>query len=86
MRLIRGETLQAAIERFHAMESRGRKWGKDTHEFRKLRYRFLEVCNAIQYAHERGLLHRDLKPANIMLGSYGETVILDWGLAQVLGG
>ena len=54
-------------------------------EFRKLLARFLDVCNAIGYAHSRGILHRDLKPANIMLGKYGETLVVDWGLAKPVG-
>ena len=57
-------------------------WGV---EFRQLLGRFLDVCDAIDYAHSRGVLHRDLKPANIMLGRYGETLVVDWGLAKVIG-
>jgi len=53
-----------------------------TIQFHKLLRRFLDICNAIQYAHDRGVLHRDLKPGNIMLGKYGETLVVDWGLAK----
>jgi tetratricopeptide (TPR) repeat protein len=80
MRLIQGENLGSAIGRFHA-QSAGRF---DSLEFRQLLGRFLAVCQTMAYAHSRGVLHRDLKPANIMLGNYGETLVVDWGLAKVL--
>jgi serine/threonine-protein kinase len=52
--------------------------------FRNLLQRFVAVCNTIAYAHSKGVIHRDLKPANIMLGDYGETLVVDWGLAKRL--
>ncbi len=52
---------------------------------RTLLARFVDVCLAIEFAHQRGVVHRDLKPANIMLGDFGEAYVLDWGLARVDG-
>ena len=92
MRFIRGESLSVAIRRFHEKihgEARdGREGGSPSMwgiEFRQLLGRFLDVCDAMDYAHSRNVIHRDLKPANIMLGRYGETLVVDWGLAKVLG-
>ena len=59
--------------------------GRRSLELRKLLRRFLDVCNAIDYAHSRGVIHRDIKPANIILGKHGETLVVDWGLAKAVG-
>ena len=81
MRLIRGETLKEAIRRFHDAGSiRARPL-----EFRKLLDHFVRVCDIVAYAHSRAVLHRDLKPMNVMIGKYGETIVVDWGLAKASG-
>ncbi|MBX3433090.1 MAG: protein kinase [Pirellulales bacterium] len=85
MRLIRGESLLAVIDRFHKPREEGADGAEKLPELRRLLARFVEVCNALEYAHSRGIIHRDVKPANIMLGRYGETLVVDWGLAKVVG-
>ncbi len=85
MRFIRGDSLKEAADRFHADTAIKTDPGHRSLELRKLLRRFTDVCNAIDYAHSRGVLHRDIKPANIIVGKHGETLVVDWGLAKVLG-
>jgi serine/threonine protein kinase len=75
MKLVRGRTLEDEL--LEAATSPTSTFKLE----RRLRV-FLQVCNAMAFAHVRGVIHRDLKPANIMLGEYGETVVADWGLAM----
>jgi tetratricopeptide (TPR) repeat protein/tRNA A-37 threonylcarbamoyl transferase component Bud32 len=85
MRFIKGDSLKDAIAAFHAAETPGRDPGERALAFRGLLGRFVDVCQAVAYAHSRGVLHRDLKPGNVMLGKFGETLVVDWGLAKPLG-
>lgn len=80
MRFIRGKSFAESIADFHSSTEKNRS--ERALELRKLLGRFVDVCDAIAYAHSRGVLHRDLKPANVMLGDFGETLVVDWGLAK----
>ncbi len=81
MRLIRGETLSRAIERLHRADAEADA-GDRRVALRALLTRFVTVCQTIAYAHSQRIVHRDLKPDNIMLGPFGETLVVDWGLAR----
>lgn len=79
MRFIRGINFQMAIEDYHREADDS---AESQLRFRGLVAKVIHVCQAIEYAHSRGVIHRDLKPGNIMLGDYGETLVVDWGLAK----
>ena len=73
MRLIRGETLSEKIRAVH-------EGGEGT--VRDLLEILVKVGEAVAYAHEQGVIHRDLKPSNIMVGGFGEVMVMDWGIAK----
>jgi hypothetical protein len=81
MRMVRGRTLAEAVREYHR-KRKAREAGPL--ELRSLLNAFVSVCQAVGYAHSRGVLHRDLKPANVVLGDFGEVVVLDWGLARLM--
>jgi serine/threonine protein kinase len=82
MRFVRGGTLAEAIAAYHRRREQAQAGPL---ELRELLSAFVSVCNAVAFAHSRGVLHRDLKPNNVVLGDYGEVVVLDWGLARLMG-
>lgn len=73
MRLLRGRTLSSML------------LGRSLLQRLELLPQYIDLCNTIAYAHKHRVVHRDLKPDNVMLGDFGETVVLDWGLAKVVG-
>ncbi len=79
MRFLRGKTLQQKIAKYQQHRKQG---NVDPLELPELLSAFIDICHAIAYAASRGVMHRDLKPQNIMLGDFGEVLVLDWGLAK----
>ncbi|MEE2827762.1 MAG: SUMF1/EgtB/PvdO family nonheme iron enzyme [Myxococcota bacterium] len=82
MKLVEGRTLEAVLKSLKRGDSEDRKRYS---LFRLLRI-IQDVCQAIAFAHSRGVVHRDIKPSNVMLGDFGEVQLMDWGLAKVVGG
>ncbi|MBK6534374.1 MAG: serine/threonine protein kinase [Deltaproteobacteria bacterium] len=78
MKYVEGETLESVIEKLQAHDpATERRFPIEARA-----QLFLGILRAVQYAHARGIIHRDIKPANIMVGPYGEVMLMDWGLAR----
>jgi len=81
MKRVSGKTLKEVLKEL----KEGRAESVSMYPLNRLLNILLRVCDAIAYAHSMGVVHRDLKPDNIMIGDYGEVLILDWGLAKIIG-
>lgn len=82
MPLVEGETLKQILRKTRLQEKKGEKLNHMGGSIPALMRVFMTICQAVAYAHSRGVLHRDLKPENVIIGKYGEVLILDWGLAK----
>ena len=84
MPFVEGETLKQILRKARLREKQGEKPEDIGGSIPALVRIFLNVCQAIAYAHSKSVLHRDIKPENIIVGQYGEVLILDWGLAKLI--
>ncbi|MAA80382.1 MAG: hypothetical protein CL916_14095 [Deltaproteobacteria bacterium] len=85
MKEVQGRTLKEIMRSVHQISNNGIwRTTQDGWNFRKLISAFLSVCRTIAYAHSRGVIHCDIKPSNIMIGDYGEVLVVDWGIAKVI--
>lgn len=85
MKLIKGKTVEDYIDEVkEAYQKHGKRKLPEEYTLEKRLEIFLRCCDALFYAHRRGVVHRDLKPENIMIGAYGEVYIMDWGIAKVV--
>lgn len=87
MKEVRGRTLREVIDELHAKKTAEAFGATDSGwTFRRLVDAFARIAQAIAYAHSRGVVHRDLKPENLMVGEFGEVLVMDWGLARRVDG
>lgn len=84
MPFVQGPTLKEILRKTRVQEKKGEQLDHIGGSILALMRIFLSICQAIAYAHAKGVLHRDIKPENIIVGQYGEVLILDWGLAKLL--
>lgn len=84
MPFVQGETLRQIIRDARQKQKVGEKSTDVATSIPALIRIFISICQAVAYAHAKGVLHRDLKPENIIVGQYGEVLILDWGLAKMM--